>query len=82
MAGLLKKAGWTVRCFLVGKREKMTADSREMERRLNELGGVLEDYIPGDGEQEAFTLGADIIVDALFGVGAVTPLCGSLGQVL
>ena len=74
VAGLLKKAGWTVRCFLVGKREKMTADSREMERRLNELGGVLEDYIPGDGEQEAFTLGADIIVDALFGVGLNSPL--------
>lgn len=63
-----------MRCFLVGKREKMTADSREMERRLNELGGVLEDYIPGDGEQEAFTLGADIIVDALFGVGLNSPL--------
>ena len=74
VAGLLKKAGWTVRCFLVGRREKMTADSREMERRLNELGGVLEDYIPGDGEQEAFTLGADIIVDALFGVGLNSPL--------
>lgn len=34
----------------------------------------MEDYIPGDGEQEAFTLGADIIVDALFGVGLNSPL--------
>ncbi len=73
-AGLLRKAGWTVRCFLVGKREKMTADSREMERRLNELGGALEDYVPGSGEQEAFALGADVIVDALFGVGLNSPL--------
>ena len=73
-AGLLRQAGWTVRCFLVGKREKMSADCREMERRLIDLGGTLEDYVPGDGEQEAFILGADVVVDALFGVGLNSPL--------
>lgn len=74
VAGLLRKEGRQVRCFLVGKREKMTEDCREMERRLNEMGGVLEDYAPGDGEQTAFAMGADVIVDALFGVGLNSPL--------
>ena len=74
VAGLLRKAGWQVRCFLAGRREKMTDDCREMERRLNETGGILEDYVPGDGEQTAFAMGADVIVDALFGVGLNSPL--------
>lgn len=69
LAGLLKKAGWTVRCFLVGDREKMTDDTREMTRRLEELGGSVEDFVPGDGEQEAFVHSADVIVDAIFGIG-------------
>lgn len=68
-AALLRQAGWTVRCFLAGSREKMTADCREMTRRLEALGGALEDYVPGDGAQEAFVMSADVIVDALFGVG-------------
>ena len=69
VAGLLRRAGWTVRCFLVGKREKMTDDCREMERRLTELGGALEDYDSANGEQAAFALSAAVIVDAVFGVG-------------
>lgn len=74
VAGLLKKEGREVRCFLVGDRAKMTEDCKEMERRLNEMGGVLEDYIPGDGEQERYALSANLIVDALFGVGLNSPL--------
>ncbi len=77
VAAQMKKAGWNVRCFLVGRREKMTEDSREMERRLNENGGVLEDYLPEDPEQIRFALNADIIVDALFGIGLNSPLRGS-----
>lgn len=73
-ARLLKAAGWTVRCFLVGDREKMTPDCREMARRLEEAGGALESFTPGDGEQEAFVLSADVIVDAIFGIGLNAPL--------
>ena len=46
VARLLLGEGWRVKCLLVGNREKMTPDSREMERRLIEAGGVLEDFCP------------------------------------
>lgn len=73
-ARLLRQAGWTVRCFLAGSREKMTEDCREMARRLHEAGGTLEDYAPESGEQAAFAMSADVIIDALFGVGLNAPL--------
>ena len=66
VARLLLGEGWRVKCLLVGNREKMTLDSREMERRLIEAGGVLEDFCP---ENWADYQGFDVAVDALFGVG-------------
>lgn len=74
VAGMLKEQGRAVRCFLVGQREKMTADCREMERRLVELGGTLEKFDPESKEQAACAMSADLIVDALFGVGLNSPL--------
>lgn len=65
-ARLLLKEGWKVTCVLVGKREKMTEDSREMERRLTEAGGVLEDFDPEDRRKY---VGYDVAIDALFGIG-------------
>ena len=65
-ARFLLEAGWRVKCVLVGKREKMTADSLEMERRLTAAGGTLEDFCP---ENWADYHGFDVAVDALFGVG-------------
>ena len=65
-ARFLLEAGWRVKCVLVGKREKMTADSREMERRLMASGGVLEDFDPEDFSGYC---GYSVAVDALFGVG-------------
>lgn len=70
-ARFLLQAGWRVKCVLVGKREKMTADCREMERRLREAGGALEDFDPED--TRAY-LGYDAAIDALFGVGLNSPL--------
>ena len=64
-ARFLLKESWHVKCVLVGKREKMTADSREMERRLIEAGGVLEDFDP----EKWFEYTGDVAVDALFGIG-------------
>ena len=68
-AGILLREGWQVRVFLAGSRDKLTDDHREVARRLEAMGGTLEDFDPGDGGQTAFALGADVIVDALFGVG-------------
>lgn len=65
-ARFLLREGWNVKCVLVGKREKMTGDSREMERRLAEAGGVLEDFDP---ENRAKYIGYDVAIDALFGIG-------------
>lgn len=73
---LLRAAGWEVRAFLVGERAHMTPDSREMTRRLEEAGGSLDPYRPEDAEQAAFCLSADLIIDALFGVGLSRPLEG------
>ncbi len=65
-ARFLQREGWDVKCVLVGKREKMTEDSREMERRLIEAGGVLEDFTPKNREKY---IGCDVAIDALFGIG-------------
>ncbi|MGM9607706.1 MAG: NAD(P)H-hydrate dehydratase [Oscillospiraceae bacterium] len=65
-ARFLLREGWKVKCVLVGKREKMTDDCREMERRLIEAGGVLEDFEPANRWEYT---GFDVAIDALFGVG-------------
>lgn len=66
VARLLLGEGWGVKCVLVGNREKMTSDSREMERRLLEAGGALEDFQP---DHRGDYMGYDVTIDALFGVG-------------
>ena len=65
-ARFLLREGWSVKCVLVGSREKMTADSCEMERRLIEVGGKLETYEPEDWSKY---VGFDVAIDALFGIG-------------
>lgn len=65
-ARFLIQRGWKVKCVLVGKREKMTEDSLEMERRLDEAGGELEDFDP---EKWSAYSGYDVAIDALFGIG-------------
>lgn len=76
-ARLLLEAGLEVRCILVGKREKMTPDCREMERRLEAAGGVVEDFDPNSSEFALWCLEADVMVDALFGIGLNTQLRGN-----
>jgi hydroxyethylthiazole kinase-like uncharacterized protein yjeF len=74
-AVFLMKRGIPVRTFLAGKREKMTADTQEMERRLKELGGVLEDF-EDSADAEYYAKRCDVIIDALFGIGLNTALRG------
>lgn len=68
-ARLLREAGLEVRCVLVGRREKLTPDTRAMEARLAAAGGVLEPFAPDDAEFAAWCLEADVMVDAIFGIG-------------
>ncbi|MCD7769252.1 MAG: NAD(P)H-hydrate dehydratase [Oscillospiraceae bacterium] len=72
----LQKRGFYVRAFLVGERGKMTPDSLAMEQRLTEAGGALEPFVPGDEDIEATVREADVLIDALFGVGLSRPLTG------
>lgn len=75
-ARLLMESGFEVRTILVGKRDKMTADCLEMERRLEEAGGTLEEFMPDDAQFAAWCLEANVMVDALFGIGLNTSLHG------
>lgn len=75
-ARILLEKGWadSVRVFLVGDREKMTADTRAMEEKLSALGAAVEPF-----EEEAARTAAGnagVILDALFGVGLSRPLYG------
>ena len=70
-ASYLLRRGVRVRVFLAGSREKMTPDTSEMERRLKEDGGELEDY-RGAPDIESYAAGCDVIIDALIGIGLNT----------
>lgn len=71
----LMEAGVEVRCFLVGRRDKMTPDCREMEAHLEAAGGKLEDFT-ADPAFASWCLDCDLMVDALFGIGLNTELRG------
>ncbi|MCD7749665.1 MAG: NAD(P)H-hydrate dehydratase, partial [Oscillospiraceae bacterium] len=72
----LRRRGFSVRAFLVGERRKTPPDSRALEQRLTEAGGALEPFVPGDADIEAAAKGADVLIDALFGVGLSRPVAG------
>ena len=76
-AGLLLKAGYTVRTFLTGTPEKMTEDTKEMLRRLQELGGSLESFDESE-DTLASVRGAGLIIDAMLGTGLNAELRGKV----
>lgn len=65
--------GVRVRVLLVGAYEKLTPDALEETRRLSECGVELERFDAENAGQRSFVLGADVCVDALFGVGLSRP---------
>ena len=67
--------GYSVRAFLTGSREKMTADTSEMERRLDEVGGKLEQFTESY-EIIDYVNSCDVIIDAMFGTGLHSALRG------
>ena len=66
--------GVRVRVLLVGAYEKLTPDALEETRRLSECGVELERFDVENAGQRSFVLGADVCVDALFGVGLSRPI--------
>ncbi len=75
-ARILMDMGFSVRVFLVGSREKMTEDCRDMERQLQSAGGALEDFDASDAALPGYLRTVGVLVDALFGVGLSRPLTG------
>ena len=61
----------SVRVALVGSRAHATPDFLEMERRLNALGGAVEEYDP-DKPLPA----CSVVIDAIFGIGLNKPVEG------
>lgn len=75
-AAYLLQRGVSVRAFLVGRREKLTVDSRCMLERLEKEGGALEDFDAGDESLPTLLQNAGVIVDAMFGIGLRRPVAG------
>ena len=75
-AGLLTR-GRDVRVFFVSDPARLTPDSREMLRRLEELGGRADLYADAP-DAEACVSGAAVVVDAMLGTGLNSPLRGSV----
>lgn len=80
----LRKRGFEVKVFLTGEREKMTPDSLEMERRLNEIAGTDEEgngslitFEGNENEAAQWLRGCAVIIDAMFGIGLNADLKGS-----
>lgn len=72
-AYMLHKRGFEVYAYLVGSRDKMTDDTREMERRLHEYGGGLISF----DESVSIAPNCGVIIDAMFGIGLNSPLRGN-----
>ncbi|MGI6013347.1 MAG: NAD(P)H-hydrate dehydratase [Oscillospiraceae bacterium] len=69
--------GVSCRVLLVGSRARMTEDTREMERRLQALGGILEDFDPDDASLSQQLAEAGVVIDAMFGIGLNSDLRGN-----
>lgn len=68
-AACLLRAGFQARVLLCGDRRKMSGDTREMVRRLGELGGRVEDFDPGEEGLDLKLKNTGVIIDAIFGIG-------------
>jgi len=73
-AAILLRAGYKVRCVLFGRREKMSGDAQEMERRLQRVGGQVEVYDAADETLRQDILEAGVLIDALCGIGLGRPI--------
>lgn len=77
-ARFLLDEGVKVRVFLAGDREKMTAETAEMERRLQECGGILETFAPDNLWFEE----CRYFIDALIGIGLHEQVRGAAAEAI
>ena len=76
-AACLISKGITVRVFLVGEKDKLSHDSKEMLKRYELLGGSLEPFI-ASGDSSDYLTDCDVIIDAMFGIGLNAGLKGDV----
>ncbi|MCD8145551.1 MAG: NAD(P)H-hydrate dehydratase [Oscillospiraceae bacterium] len=81
-ARLLLEAGVSVSAFLVGKREKMSPDTRAMEKLLEQAGGELQDLHMDFVGHNARINRADVFIDALFGIGLNSDIRGLASEAI
>ncbi len=67
IARLIIQNGGDVKCFLVGKQEKMTADCQLMEKRLEAVGGCVDIF--DDSAARDWLGNCFMVFDAMFGIG-------------
>ncbi len=78
IARLLAGQGWDVACYLLGEAAKLPPDARVNHDRWVALGSVQS----LDGQDPAIFEGADLVVDAVFGIGISRPLSEPLAKLL
>ncbi|MEL7212584.1 MAG: NAD(P)H-hydrate dehydratase [Pseudomonadota bacterium] len=78
IARLLAGQGWDVACYLLGQAAKLPPDARMNHDRWLQLGSVWS----LEGQDPLILEGADLVVDALFGIGISRPLAEPLVTLL
>lgn len=78
VSALLLEQGYSVRCTMVGNREKLSADGLVMLRRFEAAGGSLAEYDP----EGLIPENCGLIIDALFGTGLSRPVEGKYAEVI
>jgi len=74
-AAYLIEKGVPVRVYLIGDRDKLSFDSRDMLRRLDSAGGTLEPFFASP-ELESYLNSCGVIIDAIFGIGLNSEIKG------
>lgn len=78
VARLLREQGWEVACYLLGEVKNLPPDARTNATRWAKLGATH----PMKGSDHSILEGADLVVDAVFGIGISRPVEGDLDQLL
>ena len=78
IARLLAGQGWDVVCYLLGDAETLPPDAKANFQRWDEIGVTH----PMEGCDHAIFDDADLVVDAVFGIGISRPLSGALCHLL
>ena len=81
-AAYLLRRGFETRVLMCGKRRSMSPDTREMVRRLEKLGGSVEDFDPCEEGLAARLDAAGVIIDAIFGIGLNREVAGPAAEAI